>query len=449
MGEIFACLRRAGLKLQPAKCRLCQQAVAYLGHIVSPVGIATDPEKTERVTTWLAPVSKRDVQQFLGLTNYYRRFIQNYAHIAKPLNRLTEKTATFKWTEQCQQAFDLLKHKLTSAPVLAHPYYSLSFILDTDASDVGIGAVLSQRHPDGKEHVIAYHSRALTKSERRYSVTRREFLAVVTFCRQFRPYLLGRHFTLRTDHGSLQWLHNFKEPDGQLARWITTLQEFDVTVIHRQGRSHANVDTLSRHPSCNSHTTQTLQSAMDPDTDDSAVIAPVSLLGDITPITPEAQRGDKVIGPAFAAVRDGMRLDTHAIAEICTETRQLLQQWDLLTLKHGKLWRRGEKEGHPTVLQLVVPSTFRESVLRELHDTPTGGHLGEEKMLSRVRSRYYWPGFARDVRDYCATCATCASRKSGGPQRRAPLHPFQVESPMHTVAVDILGPLPQTPQGNR
>ena len=142
---------------------------------------------------------------------------------------------------------------------------------------------------------------------------------------------------------------------------------------------------------------------MDPDTDGSTVIAPVSLLGDITPITPGAQRSDKVVGPVFAA-----RLDTPAIAKLCTESRQLLQQWDLLTFKHGKLWRRGEKEDHPTVLQLVVPSTFSESVLRELHDTPTGGHLGEEKMLSRVQSRYYWPGFSRDVRDYCATCATCA-----------------------------------------
>ena len=172
MDQIFSCLRQAGLKLQPSKCRLCQRAVSFLGHIVSPAGIATDPEKTERIGNWPIPLSRKDVQQFLRLTNYYRRFIQNYAHVAKPLNRLTEKTATFQWTEECQQAFDFLKHKLTSTPILAHPDYSLPFTLDTDASDVGIGAVLSQTHPDGKKHVIAYHSRALTKSERRYSVTR-------------------------------------------------------------------------------------------------------------------------------------------------------------------------------------------------------------------------------------------------------------------------------------
>ena len=165
MDQIFSFLRQAGLKLQPSKCRLCQQAVSFLGHIVFPAGIATDPEKNRANRQLSTPLSRKDVLQFLRLTNYYCRFIQNYAEVAKPLNRQTEKTATFQWMEECQQAFDLLKHKLTSTPILAHPDYSLPFTLDTDASDVGIRAVLSQTHPDGKEHEIAYHSWALTKSE--------------------------------------------------------------------------------------------------------------------------------------------------------------------------------------------------------------------------------------------------------------------------------------------
>ena len=245
---VFECLRQAGLKLQPAKCTLCGESVSFLGHIVSSSGITADPSKTSKVSTWPVPTCRREVQQFLGLANYYRRFIKDFASIAKPLHHLTEKNVKFEWTPSCQEAFELLKSKLTSPPVLAHPDFQLPFILDTDASATGIGAVLSQCHSDGKEEVIAYASRTLSKPERRYCTTRRELLAVVTFVKHFRAYLLGRHFSLRTDHGSLTWLQNFKEPEGQLARWITRLQEYNFSIMHRQGKSHGNADTMSRRP---------------------------------------------------------------------------------------------------------------------------------------------------------------------------------------------------------
>ena len=163
------------------------------------------------------PTNQKEVQQFLGLAGYYRRFVKNFAHIAKPLHHLTEKKDKFHWTEDCQKAFASLKDKLTSPPVLIFPDHSRPFILDTDASDLGIGAVLSQIDNDGQEQVIAYASRLLTKPERSYCVTRRELLAVVTFIGNFRQYLLNAHFTLRTDHGSLTWLKIFKDPEGQLA----------------------------------------------------------------------------------------------------------------------------------------------------------------------------------------------------------------------------------------
>ena len=152
--------------------------------------------------------------------------------MARPLHRLTERNYHFKWTTECRQAFEELKAELTTAPVLAYPDYSRPFILDTDASDSGIGAVLSQYDDNGQECVVAYASRMLSKAERRYCVTRRELLAVVVFTQQFRPYLLGRKFTQRTDHGSLTWLQSFKEPEGQLARWLEKLQELEFTIVH-------------------------------------------------------------------------------------------------------------------------------------------------------------------------------------------------------------------------
>ena len=160
------------------------------------------------------------MQQFLGLANYYRRFIQDFATKAKPLHQLTEKRSQFEWSSQYQEAFEHLKRCLTSAPILVLPDWSKPFIVDTDASDSGIGVVLSQLDDNGVESVVCYASRFLSKAERNYCVTCKELLAVVTFLEYFRQYLLGHCFTVRTDHGALTWLHNFKEPQGQLARWL-------------------------------------------------------------------------------------------------------------------------------------------------------------------------------------------------------------------------------------
>ena len=204
-------LRQAGLRLKLSKCSFFQHQVKYLGHIISREGVATDPAKTQKVADWPVPTSKREVQQFLGFAGYYRQFIREFAHTARPLYRLTERTATFKWTEECADAFQALRQSLCSTPVLAYPDFTRPFILDTDASDTGIGAVLSQTSSDGNERVIAYGSRLLTKPERQYCVTRRELLAVVYFTKQYRSYLTGRKFVLRTDHGSLTWLRNFPQ----------------------------------------------------------------------------------------------------------------------------------------------------------------------------------------------------------------------------------------------
>ena len=173
--EVFKCLRVAGLKLKPSKCDLCCKQVEFLGHIVSADGIRTDRAKTEKVAQWPVPKTKRGVQQFLGLANYYRRFVKDFATIAKPLHRLTEKNCKFNWTnrrtDDCQKAFEELRLRLVTSPILAFPDYMCALILDTDARDTGIGAVLSQVHPDGTERMIAYAGRNLTKLECRYVAT--------------------------------------------------------------------------------------------------------------------------------------------------------------------------------------------------------------------------------------------------------------------------------------
>eukprot|EP00731_Ephydatia_muelleri_P014390 Em0008g110a len=383
-------LREAGLKLKPTKCKFFQKQVAFLGHIVSACGIATDPAKTEVIAKWPTPQSRKEVQQFLGLANYYRRFIKNFGTIAKPLHRLTEKNITFQWTDTCQQAFDNLRKCLMTSPILAHPDWSKSFILDTDASDCGIGAVLSQVNSDASECVIAYASRSLSRQEQRYCVTRRELLAVVEFVKHFREYLLGRRFTLRTDHGSLVWLKNFKEPEGQLARWLERLEEYDFTVVHRQGSLH---NTLSRIP-CR----QCGRSSHSKDVPEgSALVGVVNSLPFQTytaELMRQFQSVDPIIGPVYNAVSLGELPSSEELNTWGRESKWLLQQWDSLVLDKGLLWRKDLEDANKS--QFILPYVLHDEVLKELHEGAAGG-------TSRPQGNGMVERFNRTLLDMLAT----------------------------------------------
>ena len=215
----------------------------YLGYVVSEKGIAADADKIKCVENWPTPTDHESLRQFLGFASYYRKFIRNFADTAAPLHALTEKSKPWHWTELYDKAFVALKGKLASPPILSFPQFDRTFVVDADASQEGVGAVLSHLD-DGR--VIAYASRVLTKAECQYCATRRELLALVWSVRQFRAYLWGRRFIVRTDHSALRWLRSFKDPQGQVARWLEILAEFDFDVIHRPGLRHGNADALSR-----------------------------------------------------------------------------------------------------------------------------------------------------------------------------------------------------------
>ena len=245
--QVLQILRAANLKLASHKCKLFRSRVEFLGHVVSDRGVETDPKKIEAISGWPEPKTVKEVRSFIGLSSYYRRFVKDFAKLARPLHRLTEKDTSFEWTTECQEAFNSLKAALASPPILGYPLVDGLFTLDTDASLDGIGAVLSQEQ-DGVEKVIAYYTRALTHTERKYCVTRRELLAVVESVKHFHHCLYGRHFVIRTDHGSLRWLLNFKNPEDQMARWLEDLFVLDFEIQHRPGRQHGNADGLSKRP---------------------------------------------------------------------------------------------------------------------------------------------------------------------------------------------------------
>ena len=206
--------------------------------------------KIEAVADFPRPVTKKNIRSFLGLTGYYRKFISDYAMVALPLTDCTKNSApsNIAWTNACETTFAKLKWCLTTCPVLKSPDLSKPFVLQTDASERGIGAVLSQYAQDGEEHQVAYYSRKLLPREERYVTVEKECLAVKLGVQAFLVYLLGKTFIIQTDHRSLEWLHRLKKNNSRLTRWSLALQLYCFTVEHRKGKDNGNADGLSRGP---------------------------------------------------------------------------------------------------------------------------------------------------------------------------------------------------------
>lgn len=243
--EIFRLLLKAGFKINWKKCQFLKPYVEYLGHVVGQGEVRVVKKKVDAVLKMKRPKNQKEVRSFLGLVNWYRAFIKGCAEKAVPLSRLLQKHTKFKWGEEEQKSFDLLKKDLTEAPVLICPDFTKKFEIHVDASLTGLGAVLIQRK-NRQERVVAYASRTLNRRERNWTTTERELLAIVYGIEHFREYVDGSEFTVITDHSALQWLHNLKNPSGKLARWIIRLSQYNFNIVHRKGKFNVVPDCLSR-----------------------------------------------------------------------------------------------------------------------------------------------------------------------------------------------------------
>ncbi len=246
--QVLLRLREHGLTAKPSKCQFGMHQCVYLGHVVGGGQVRPEVGKLLAVENFPVPSTKKHVRSFLGLTGYYRRFIPDYATVAAPLTDLTRKAGpnVVVWTDSCGHAFGELKRRLCSTPILQSPDFSLPFLVQTDASDRGVGAVLSQRSRDGGDHPVAFFSRKLLPREQRYSTVEKECLAIRLGIQSFRVYLMGRPFTVQTDHRALQWLDRLKDTNSRLTRWSLFLQQYQFVVEHRAGTHNANADALSR-----------------------------------------------------------------------------------------------------------------------------------------------------------------------------------------------------------
>ena len=475
LDKVFDRLRSACLKLKPSKCHLFHRSVEFLGHIVSEEGVKTCSSKIDQIRSWKVPTDVTQVRSFLGLCSYYRRFIKNFATIAKPLHELTTPKTTFTWSDSCQSSFEILKQSLCTAPILAYPSREGMFILDTDASDFGIGGVLSQMQ-GGKEHVIGYASRCLSKSERKYCTTRKELLAVKFCLEHFHHYIYGRHFKLRTDHAAIRWMLNKTNVQGQYARWLAVMSTYDFEIEHRAGVKHSNADSLSRRPcsQCGRHSmcpsAQEAEDALE-SSDDHATCNIVTRAGakrDPAPVSnfqqcqdvidgwsPEELRVSQLRDPEIRPIIEFLENsptppEWEEISRFNKMSKHLWKNWDRLTLHNGVLYRRWESDdGLQIRWQLVVPSDRRKTTFNLLHRSLLGGHLGFKKTLLKVKLRFWWYGMSTCTKLWCMECQECQKSKDPTCRLRAPLKPYVAGYPMERFHVDILGPFhPATSRGN-
>ncbi|GES79037.1 enzymatic polyprotein, putative [Rhizophagus clarus] len=244
--KVLRKLKEKNIILKLKKCKFGERNIEFLGHIVGRDGLKPEEKKIEKIRNMERPRNIREIRSFLGLCSYYRKFVKDFSRIAKPISNLVRKNVEFKWEEKQQEAFEELKKRLMEYPVLIQPDFNKKFILMTDASGEGLGAVLGQRDKSGKERVIAYASRSLTGAETNYAITNLECLAVVWAVQHFHKFLIERKFEIITDHAALKGLMNAKIPKGRRARWIMELQQYDCEMIHRNGKENKNADALSR-----------------------------------------------------------------------------------------------------------------------------------------------------------------------------------------------------------
>ncbi len=457
---VFARLKDAGLKLKQSKCRFFQKSIKYLGHIVSQNGVSTDPEKVRSVEEWPIPKSVAEVQSFLGFVGFYRRFIQDFAKIARPLHELTQgqgskkkgrkkkpPRTSFQWNQEHQQAFEKLIKCVTTAPVLGFANYKIPFELYTDASGEGLGAILYQT-TNGQKRVIAYASRCLSKAEKNYPAHKLEFLALKwAICEKFHDYLYGSSFTAYTDNNPLTYALQSAKLDATGHRWVSQLANYNFSIHYRSGRQNTDADALSRiripedlSPSLKASVVQATLEAAELDLPIAETICcHADVVTNDVPDDPDmsalsltemkdAQLEDDCICEAIKF------LDGTTSSVTTREARRLLKDAKRLILEDGILFRKRCVDAGD-MHQLVLPRKFREAALIGCHDDV--GHLGRDRTIALLQDRFYWPAMSSEATDYVSKCGRCVRRKTL-PNQRAPLVTITSSQPMELVCIDFL-----------
>jgi hypothetical protein len=398
---VFEHLRRFKLRMKRDKCFFGCPEVRYLGHRISANGIVPDPDKVLAITRMPPPSNLKHAHTFLQTCSWFRKFIPNFATIAKPLSDLLKKNADWNWGPAQQEAFEALKDRLTTAPILQQAEWTKPFLLRTDASSHAIGAALLQWE-ENEEKPIEYASRLLTAPERNYTTTEREALAIVWAVNKFRGYIGENTTVVITDHQPLRWLMTLKSPTGRLARWALQLQPFNLTIRYTPGRANVLADLLSR-PQCDVNTKST---------------CPICTVHVDIPIRGAATlREEQMRDPEVKQIITGLASTNPEVAQPWTSKGYLLNQ--------GVLYHYPQ-EGDDEEAQLVVPVHDRPRIMKEFHNSPTAGHYGVRRYIT----------------DYLKTCVECQRYKPSNSKPAGLLQTPVLQQRMEVLSVDLFGPLP-------
>jgi hypothetical protein len=388
LGKVLDIMKAQSLYAKESKCEFGMRELLYLGHIISGQGVQVHQEKIRAIVDWPMPKNLTELRGFFGLCSYYRRFVKGFSQLGAPLTDLTKKGA-FHWTEESQQTFNKMKEVMSTCPVLALPDFSQPFVLECDASGVGIGAVLMQGG-----HPIVFESRKLDESERLYPIYDKEMLAIMHALTKFRQYLVGSRFVVKTDHNSLKYFLDQKDLSERQQKWVSKIQAFDFDIEYVKGKRNIVADALSRRPAgC---------SMMDICTDWKA-----HLLVEYSK-------------NKFACeVMDGQVID---------DRYRVLD--DVIFYKNR--------------IYLVPESTLKGKILKVCHDSPTTGHQGYFKTYRQIRERFSWKGLKDDVLKHIRECTTCQQNKSEQTHPAGLLQPLPIpEQKWESISMDFITGLPR------
>jgi transposase InsO family protein len=426
--KILGKAREAKLSFKLEKCSFDQSSVDFLGFVISTQGIAMDPSRVQSIKEWTTPRSALDIQVFLGLANFYRRFVKDFSKIATPLTALLKKNVKFTWNTSAQAAFDELKSRLTSAPILRHFDHTKPCVIETDASDFALGAVCSQYDENDILHPIAYYSRKLLSSEVNYQIYDKELLAIVAAFKHWRHYLeFSTHSTeVLTDHRNLEYFMTTRNLSRRQVRWSETLSDFNFVIKYRPGSQNRAADALSRKDrpvgegtTPFSKTTMTLL----PPIRFANVIQALPLepeSEDITTMIKELIQEDEHFGPLYK--------EASTNPDACPE----------YTIRDGLLLYDG---------LVCVPASdeIKRHILEECHDSPAAGHFGIAKTHDLVGRTFHWPSMRSFVKRYVSGCDTCQRSKSSRHKPYGLLSPLPVpDKPWSSISVDFITQLPES-----
>ena len=401
------------LFVKAEKCEFHKDTISFLGFIVAKGELRMDPAKVSAVADWPVPTSRKDLQRFLGFANFYRRFIKDYSMIAQPLTALTSSSVPFSWPERAVEAFNFLKSKFSSAPFLRHADPTLQFIVEVDASDSGVGAVLSQVSPTDKfPRPCSFFSRRLSPAEKNYDVGNRELLAIVLALETWRHHLQGAPvpFLVRTDHKNLAFLRSAKQLNPRQSRWALFLASFDFTIEYRPGSDNVAADALSRQ-FCGENVRPEESLILSPD----VFTTPPSNISSADPPS------DSAATHSFFAALPPPDIEPLIISAQVTEPDPRPSPSD----------------------KIFVPKAVRPQVLEWAHSSRLFGHPGLNRSLTLVRSRFWWPSLTRDTKAFVSTCPVCARNKTSTRRPAGLLHPLPIPSrPWSDIAVDFVTGLP-------